>query len=93
MFSPLLKVKFLLISSTDDMARTLKEGRFWVQITKMIEWKGTFADQGIETVLFYLVEGNPHDYVVKCTDGCMGISKCGYPTLSQVKVHVLFQSN
>lgn len=69
----------------DDMARTLKEGRFWTQVTKMKGFKSEFEEKGVACVVHYLVEGNPENYVVRCGDGCQGVGRCGYPSLQQVK--------
>ncbi|CAC5425947.1 unnamed protein product [Mytilus coruscus] len=69
----------------DDIARTLKEGRFWTQVTKMVEWKQQFTAQGLQCQLQYIVEGEPEQYMVKCMDGCQGVGMCGNPTVIQVK--------
>ncbi|XP_033757292.1 uncharacterized protein LOC117339685 [Pecten maximus] len=69
----------------DDMARTLKEGRFWTQVTKMKGFKSEFEEKGVACVVHYLVEGNPEKYVVQCADGCHGVGRCGHPSLQQVK--------
>ncbi|CAG2231294.1 unnamed protein product [Mytilus edulis] len=69
----------------DDVARTLKEGRFWTQVTKMVAWKQQFTAQGIQCQLQYIVEGEPEQYMVKCMDGCQGVGMCGNPTVIQVK--------
>ncbi|VDI68102.1 Hypothetical predicted protein [Mytilus galloprovincialis] len=69
----------------DDVARTLKEGRFWTQVIKMVAWKQQFAAQGIQCQLQYIVEGEPEQYMVKCMDGCQGVGMCGNPTVIQVK--------
>ncbi|XP_021363949.1 uncharacterized protein LOC110457159 isoform X2 [Mizuhopecten yessoensis] len=69
----------------DDMARTLKEGRFWTQVTKMKAFKAEFEERGVACIVHYLVEGNPENYVVRCGDGCQGVGRCGYPSLQQVK--------
>jgi len=68
------------------MARTLKEERFWPQINKMLEWKKDFDKRRIQGFIYYIVEGDPSNYVVKCADGCQGVGRCGYPSLAQVKV-------
>lgn len=68
------------------MANSLKEGRFWKQVTKMVEWKKSFRDYGMECPLHYMVEGEPEQYVVRCSDGCQGVGKCGNPNITQVKV-------
>ena len=70
----------------DDVARTLKEGRFWSQVKKMVAWKKDFTTQGVDCSLHYILEREPEDYVVQCADGCQGVGKCGNPTLRQVKV-------
>ncbi|KAK3095641.1 hypothetical protein FSP39_017049 [Pinctada imbricata] len=70
----------------DDLSRSLKEGRFLPQIQKMVVWKNTFTDKGTDSMLYYLLEGHPEDYVVKCADGCQGVGMCGYPNLTQIKV-------
>ena len=70
----------------DDVARTLKEGRFWSQVKKMVAWKKDFTSRGVDCSLHYILEREPEDYVVQCADGCQGVGKCGNPTLRQVKV-------
>ncbi len=52
----------------------------------MLEWKKNFRDFDIDANLKYLVEGEPKQYVVKCTDGCGGVLKCGWPTAKQLEV-------
>ncbi|KAL5021381.1 hypothetical protein ScPMuIL_000536 [Solemya velum] len=70
----------------DDIASSLKDGRFWKQINKMKEWKSQFEKCGVPCGLQYVVEGEPEKYVVRCADGCQGVGKCGNPTLTQVQV-------
>ncbi|XP_045190631.2 uncharacterized protein LOC123547523 [Mercenaria mercenaria] len=70
----------------DDIARTLKEGRFWSQVNRMKEWKEGFIERGIQCAIHYILERKPEEYVVRCEDGCQGIIQCGNPTLTQVKL-------
>ena len=79
-------IKSIIFKSTDDIVRTLLEGRFWSQVNKMTEWKRDFTEKGIQSAVHYILERKPEEYVVKCADGCQGILKCGNPTLTQVKV-------
>ena len=71
---------------SDDLARSIIDGRYPSQKQKMIEWKKNFKDFQIEANLKYLVEGDPKQYVVKCTDGCGGVLKCGWPTAKKLEV-------
>lgn len=52
----------------------------------MKEWKAGFSKKGVESTIHYILERKPEEFVVKCSDGCQGILKCGNPTLAQVKV-------
>ncbi|XP_046551414.1 LOW QUALITY PROTEIN: uncharacterized protein LOC124261131 [Haliotis rubra] len=71
----------------DDIANSLKDGRFWRQVTKMVEWKEDFRQKDISARLSYIIEGDPGDYVVKCGgDVCQGSARCGEPTLAQVQL-------
>ncbi|KAK3595842.1 hypothetical protein CHS0354_014664 [Potamilus streckersoni] len=74
------------IKRADDVARTLKDGRFWSRVNKMVVWKKEFLKLGVPCQLQYLLEGQPEQYVVRCADGCKGVGHCGNPTLIQVKV-------
>ncbi|XP_062571331.1 uncharacterized protein LOC134233385 [Saccostrea cucullata] len=69
----------------DDLARTLKEGRFWSQVQKMVEWKNEFMTYDLPCDLFYVIEGEPEQYVMKCKDRCNGVGMCKNPSLTQVK--------
>ncbi|XP_067657194.1 uncharacterized protein [Haliotis asinina] len=70
----------------DDIANSLKDGRFWRQVTKMVEWKEDFKQKDISARLVYVIEGDPGNYVVKCRDGCRGVGRCGNPNLAQVQL-------
>ncbi|XP_046342613.1 uncharacterized protein LOC124123459 [Haliotis rufescens] len=72
----------------DDIANSLKDGLFWRQVTKMVDWKEEFRQKHIVARLVYVLEGDPGDYVVKCSDGCRGVGRCGNPTLAQVQLAV-----
>lgn len=75
-----------MFSFADDLARTLKEGRFWSQVQKMADWKEKFTTSDLPCELFYVIEGKPEQYVVNCKDGCQGVGMCKNPSLIQVKV-------
>ncbi|KAL8562747.1 hypothetical protein ACOMHN_022622 [Nucella lapillus] len=69
----------------DDVAFSLKDGRFWGQMDKMRAKKELFEQKGVQATLQYIVEGKPENFVVRCADGCQGIGRCGNPTLQQVQ--------
>ncbi|XP_052773176.1 uncharacterized protein LOC128212005 [Mya arenaria] len=69
----------------DDIAHTLKEGRFWSQVERMCGWRGQFQGRGVDTAIHYVLERSVEEFVVRCDDGCQGIVRCGNPTLPQVK--------
>ncbi|XP_061189749.1 uncharacterized protein LOC133197644 [Saccostrea echinata] len=69
----------------DDLARTLKEGRFWSQVQKMVDWKKEFMTCDFPCDLFYVIEGEPEQYVMNCKDRCHGVGMCKNPSLTQVK--------
>ncbi|XP_076461826.1 uncharacterized protein LOC143294275 [Babylonia areolata] len=69
----------------DDVAHSLKDGRFWGQIDKMTSVKEEFQKKGVQTVLQYVVEGKPESFVARCADGCQGVGRCGNPSLQQVQ--------
>ena len=69
----------------DDLSRTLKENRFWPQITKMTNWKDDYKSRGISATLTYLIEGTPEEYVTQCRNNCQGVGRCGHPSVTQVK--------
>ena len=54
----------------------------------MVAWKKEYQSRGIDCYLHYILEREPEEYVVQCEDGCQGVGRCGYPTLTQVKVSV-----
>jgi len=68
------------------------DGRLWSQVRKRVEWKEQFKDQSVESTLHYFVEHRPEMFVVQCDDGCQALLKCGYPTLTQVKVRTTYSS-
>ena len=71
---------------TDDLARSLIDGRYLKQKVKMIEWRDKFRVLGSDVSLKYVVEGDASQYVVKCRDGCGSILKCGWPNVKQIEV-------
>ncbi|CAH1783419.1 unnamed protein product, partial [Owenia fusiformis] len=72
----------------DDLAKSLKDGRYHKQKENMISWKMKFFEKGINASLKYVVEGDPKAYVVRCSDGCGSLIKCGYPTVEQVEMTI-----
>lgn len=77
---------------SDDLAGSLADGRYQRQKEKMKNWAQKFAHLPVETVLTYIVEGDPADYVVRCADGCGGVGLCGHPDVQQVQVMFLYAS-
>lgn len=72
----------------DDVAFSLKDGRFWTQIANMTTKKAEFAEKGLVATLQYIFEGKADKFVTRCADGCQGVGRCGNPTPIQVQ-HVL----
>ena len=70
----------------DDVAFSLKDGRFWGQIAKMMSQKEKFVKKGVEAQVQYVIEGKPENFLACCADGCQGVGRCGNPTLLQVQV-------
>lgn len=62
-----------------DLSRTLKEGRFWSQVQKMVDWKKEFMTFDFPCELFYIIEGET-DY----SDRGQGPGR--NPTPTQIKV-------
>ena len=80
------KERVLNYCFADDLARSLRDGRYGNQKCKMLKWRQSYINAGVSCNLVYLVEGKPEQYAVKCVDGCGAVLKCGYPTVSQIKV-------
>lgn len=59
----------------------LKEGKFWSQVQKMLDWKKEFMTFDLHCELFYIIEGEA-DY----KDRCLGVGPGRNPTPTQVKV-------
>ncbi|XP_070541485.1 uncharacterized protein [Ptychodera flava] len=70
----------------DDLAWSLKDGRYFRQKQQMLEWKNTYPSQGVSVTLQYIIESKPESYRVKCGDDCQGVAKCGNPSVDQVNV-------
>ncbi|KAK3723803.1 hypothetical protein QZH41_019476 [Actinostola sp. cb2023] len=70
----------------DDLAESIKDGRFCSQKDRMIQWREEFGILCDEVSLHYIVESTPEAYRVRCMDGCNGVAKCGNPTVEQVEV-------
>ena len=79
----------MLSPNADDLARSLRDGRYLRQKLKLSTWRQQHSRGGLEASVKYLIEGRPEDYVVKCLDGCGGVVKCRYPTVQQLEVCVL----
>ena len=69
----------------DDLAGSIKDGRYVNQKEKMLEWKKDFGIMSGDVSLQYVVESDPAAYRVACADGCSGVGKCGNPTVEQVE--------
>ncbi|XP_064600566.1 uncharacterized protein LOC135466800 isoform X2 [Liolophura sinensis] len=72
----------------DDLAASLKDGRFWKQINNMLKWQERARKQALVGPLHYIIEGELEKYVVQCEDGCQGVGRCGHPPLSAVQAAV-----
>jgi hypothetical protein len=72
----------------DDLALSLKDGRYWGQIKRMEEKKANFKVEGLVR-LQYVVEGRLEKFVTRCADGCQGVGKCGNPSLIHVQVNAV----
>ncbi|XP_057306464.1 uncharacterized protein LOC130644757 isoform X1 [Hydractinia symbiolongicarpus] len=64
----------------DDLAESLKDGRFLRQKENMKQWKNSFGTRDVQ--LYYVIEGDISKYVVQCGHECVG--KCGNPDLLKV---------
>ncbi|WAR20978.1 hypothetical protein MAR_014952 [Mya arenaria] len=47
----------------DDIAHTLKEGRFWSQVERMCGWRGQFQGRGVDTAIHYVLERSVEEFV------------------------------
>ncbi|CAH1257901.1 MUS81 [Branchiostoma lanceolatum] len=68
----------------DDLAWSLKDGRYFTQKDKMLEFRRRFTPYSLHCSLKYIVECTPEQYMVRCADGCRGVARCGNPTVEQV---------
>ncbi|KXJ14619.1 Crossover junction endonuclease MUS81 [Exaiptasia diaphana] len=73
----------------DDLAESIKDGRFCSQKDKMKQWRKDFGMLSNEVCLHYIVESTPEAYCVRCMDGCGGVGKCGNPTVEQLEVVIM----
>ena len=69
--------------NSDDLQSLLKEGRFWSQIQKMVDWKKSFMTLEIPCEVYYIIEGEADTGL---TDHRPAIGKSKTPSLTQVKV-------
>ncbi|XP_078667926.1 uncharacterized protein LOC144909692 [Branchiostoma floridae x Branchiostoma belcheri] len=68
----------------DDLAWSLKDGRYFSQKDKMLEFRQRFSPYGLHCSLKYILECTPEQYMVRCADGCRGVARCGNPTVEQL---------
>lgn len=57
MENDLIKQGVLFFLYLGDLLRTLKEGKFWSQVQKMVDWKKEFMIFDFSCELFYIIEG------------------------------------
>ncbi|XP_048585202.1 uncharacterized protein LOC5515026 isoform X1 [Nematostella vectensis] len=72
----------------DDLADSIKDGRYTKQKDRMLAWRDKFGILSDDVSLQYLVESTPAAYRVGCMDGCNGVGKCGNPSVEQVEAAV-----
>ncbi|KAI8512499.1 hypothetical protein Bbelb_091380 [Branchiostoma belcheri] len=68
----------------DDLAWSLKDGRYFTQKEKMLEFRQRFSPYSLHCSLKYILECTPEQYMVRCADGCRGVARCGNPTVEQL---------
>ncbi|XP_019626309.1 PREDICTED: uncharacterized protein LOC109471439 [Branchiostoma belcheri] len=68
----------------DDLAWSLKDGRYFTQKEKMLEFRRRFSPYSLHCSLKYVLECTPEQYMVRCADGCRGVARCGNPTVEQL---------
>ncbi|XP_035673180.1 crossover junction endonuclease MUS81-like [Branchiostoma floridae] len=68
----------------DDLAWSLKDGRYFTQKDRMLDFRRRFSPYSLHCSLKYIVECTPEQYMVRCGDGCRGVARCGNPTVEQV---------
>jgi len=66
----------------DDLADSIKDGRFERQKNNMKQWKNEILHEVNEVTLIYILENDLQRYVVPCGHECVG--KCGNPKLLNI---------